>query len=112
MTLRDNLRARAEFVAGTLELAMFLLAHPELDAAEFGPLRLVFPVKSKAQADEIIAAHKARPMWRNGYYMAEWNPPKAPPGFLSSLMPPGAPACKAATIELHFAPLITEQDAA
>lgn len=122
MTLRQRVADRTEVVAGIMELVTFLVTNPE--AAELlGDVvpRMTFRVGSKAEADEIIAAYEgAVPAWRNGYYMAEWNPPAPPPklasSFLHGLPPELAEAvteypqeADAFTVELHFAPAITQE---
>ena len=122
MTLRKRLADRVEFAAGIMELATFLIANPK--AAELladATPTMTFSVASKAEADEIIEAYEgAHPVWRNGYYMAEWTPPPVAPerasamfrGLspeLGAILNGSPPDVDAFTVELHFAPLITEE---
>ena len=125
MTLRQRAAARTEFIAGLNELAWFIASQPELGALLHDTVReqlMTFPVRSKAEADEVIRALGARALWRNGYYLAEWNagmvewpggvkPQLAPR--LASMLPADVPERTADfTFEVHFAPPIFEHDAA
>jgi hypothetical protein len=121
MTLRQRIAERAEFVAGLMELAMFIARTPELDESlAFAVPELTFPVRSKAEADEVIEAYGACPFWRNGQYMAAWNPalaewssgaPPELPSWLRSQAPPGFgdQPWDCVTFEMHFAPPITQE---
>lgn len=113
MTLRQRIAARNEFIAGLTELALFIDSRPKLAALLQDAVRemMTFWVRSKAEADEVIKAYSARPLWRNGYYMAEWNAGMVEwPGGVRPQLPLGVSerTGRDFTFELHFAPLITE----
>jgi hypothetical protein len=121
MTLRQRIAERVEFTAGLMELAIFIARTPELDEfLAFAVPELTFPVRSKAEADEVIEAYGACPFWRNGEYLATWNPnlaewpsgamPKLP-SWIRSQAPPGFGdrPWDCVTFEMHFVPPITEE---
>lgn len=118
MTLRQRAAGRAAFAASLIETAVYIASHPELDEIleKAGPIQLTFPVSSKAEADEVIEAYGARPLWRNGAYMAELHlgAPDEDERRLLSRLVPGLPAdfpgdeADSPAFELHFAPPITD----
>lgn len=123
MTLRQSVARRVEFAAGLIDAAVFLCGFPD-EFVDYVTVEMTFQVRSKAEADEIIEMHSpaARPLWRNGVYMAELEPAKlpVPPGWrallppgLRSKLPSGYEERSSGTVfEMHFVPPITEQDAA
>lgn len=85
MTLYSRISSRVSYVAGLARFMAFAETHPHLPIEK---VEQTFPVRSKAEADQIAESLGARAMWRDGYYMAELK-----------------------GMEIHFAPLITERDA-
>ena len=102
MTLRRRIAERVGYLAGLRDFATFLETTKfPYHVPEF---TLTYVVRSKAEADKIIAsfAPAARPLWRNGIYMAELEPAR-----LGAAKGPDG-----VVFDIHFAPPITEQDAA
>lgn len=89
MTLHSRVASRISLVAGLIRFAAFVETNPDLPIEQ---VTQTFPVKSKAEADEIAASLRMRTTWRDGYYMAE--------GEIRGHM-----------TEIHFAPPITDPDA-
>jgi len=75
MTLRRRIAERVAYLAGLRDFATFFETTKfPYHAPEF---TLTYVVRPKAEADKIIAsfAPAARPLWRNGIYMAELERP-------------------------------------
>jgi hypothetical protein len=123
MTLRRAVARHVELVAGLSDFAAFLVRHADCaelnDIMASSVIELVFQVRSKTEADKVIEAWApaARPLWRNGVYMAVLDPAKltvpaarqrtTPPGLASAV----EPERDGAIFEMHFVPPITEQAA-
>lgn len=111
MTLAQSIARHARFVAAFMD-TMTLALDENPDWKTF-TIEMAHCVRSKAEADKIIERWRGRPLWRNGVYMAEFDPSKLParegvprPRILDGPRPEGI------AWEIHFVPLITEQDAA
>jgi hypothetical protein len=89
MTLHSRVASRTSLVAGLIRFAAFVEANPDLPIPQ---VTQTFPVRSKAEADEIAESLRVRTTWRDGYYMAEGEIGGHP-------------------MEIHFAPPITDPDA-
>jgi hypothetical protein len=89
MTLHSRVARRISLVAGLIRYAAFAETNPELPIEQ---VTQTFPVKSKAEADQIAASLRMRTTWRDGYYMAEGEIGRHP-------------------AEIHFVPPITDPDA-
>jgi hypothetical protein len=89
MTLRSRVTSRTSLVAGLIRYAAFAETHPQLPIPQ---VTQSFPVKSKAEADEIAESLGVRTTWRDGCYMAEGEIRSRP-------------------MEIHFVPTITDPDA-
>jgi hypothetical protein len=106
MTLRRRIAERVRYAAGFQDYAAFVEASKlRCDLPE---LALTYVVRSKAEADKIIRSFgpAARPLWRNGIYMAELDPFKLE--LAGGVVEPLAPGI---ILDIHFAPAITEQAA-
>jgi hypothetical protein len=83
MTLHSRISSRVCEVAGLIRFMAYIETHPERRIEKASQ---TFRVSSKDEADKIAESLGARALWRDGYYMAERE-----------------------DIEVHFAPLITEE---
>jgi hypothetical protein len=127
MSLMQAVARRVEFVAALFDLATLIAEIPDVvdsDDILDAVFELTFTVRSKAEADKVIEAYApaARPLWRNGVYMAELEPAKLPqapgwrrmvPSKLLSKLPSDVDGleCDGVIFEMHFVPPIIEQAA-
>jgi hypothetical protein len=113
MTLRQTVARRVELVASLNDAATFIeKTGTDEDWADV-VVSFTYPVRSKAEADKVIEYWRgaARPLWRNGVYMAELEPARLPTSANRRRMASGEPERCGGIFELHFVPPITEQAA-
>ena len=112
MTLRQAVTRRVDLIANLTDAAAFIEGLVERGGIISINIetQLTFQVRSKAEADKVIDeyAPAARPLWRNGVYMAELDTAKLP---VPRDPQRGEPNRRGVIVEMHFVPPILEQAA-